>query len=184
MVNKMLVYIILIVFFSSCCYMGKRTIHGLPRKNISLLKGGEINFKLIDTFALYKTEIDYHYNTSLKQYFHFERIDDNYSYPNIGYIKFYSNGRLGLFVIPKSKGNNLTRDDFNPVKALMGYYSVTDNLIKTRIATIRDCSLYIDNEKGFIRDDTLKIENKTHHGTIYIKKNIPKELITGWTPDW
>ena len=163
--------------------MGKRTVYGLPRKNISSLKGGEENYKLIDTFVLYKAEIDYHYNTSLKEYSYYERADDN-TYPYISYHKFYSNGKLGLFIIPKKDTASLTRNDFNPLKAKMGYYSITDNLIKTRIATIGDCSLYIANEKGYLRGDTLKIENKTHHGTIYIKKNIPKELITGWTPDW
>lgn len=171
------------VFFSSCCFMGKRTLYGLPRKNISSLKGGEINYKLIDTFALYKAEIYYHYNTSLKKYSYYERADDN-TYPYISYHKFYSSGKLGLFIIPKKDTAQLIREYFNPLKAKMGYYSVNNNILLTKIATIGDCSLYISNKKGYINGDTLKIENKHHHGTIYIKKNIPKELLKGWTPDW
>ena len=173
----------LLVLASSCCYVGKRTMYGLPRKNIAPLKGDKISYKDIDTNAIYKLVIDYHYNTSLKQYSYYERADDN-TYPYISYLKFYSNRKLGLFVILKKDTMNLNRDVFNPLKAKMGYYSVTNNVLRTRIATIGDCSLYVSNEKGYIRNDTLMLEEKHHHGSISIKKEVPGEILKNWTPDW
>lgn len=183
MINRCTIFITAALLISSCCYMGKRTMYGLPRKNLSPLKGGDFSYKYIDTNALYKLFIDYHYNKTLKRYSYYERADDN-SYPYTSYYKFYSNGKLGLFVIPREDTVNLTRDTFNPLKAKMGYYSVTDNIIKTKIATIGDCTLFISNEKGFIRTDTLTLEEKNHHGNIYIKKIVPNDLLKDWSPDW
>jgi hypothetical protein len=169
--------------------MGKRTIYGLPRKNISRLKGGDTNY--IDTTVLYKAAIAYLSNHSpSKQYSHYNRYsyyerEDYNSYPYISYFKFYGNGKLGLFFILKKDTANLTRDDFNPLKAEMGYYTVNGNIVKTRISTIGAyCTLHISNEKGYIKDDTLSLENKNHHETIYLKKIVPNELLENWSPDW
>ncbi len=183
MVNKCFPYILLMVLATSCCYIGKRTVYGLPRKHISSLSDKEIDYKDIDTTAIYKLVINYHYNKYNKQYFYYERADDN-SYPYVSYLKFYSDGKLSLFVIPKKDTINLTKDTFNPLKAKMGYYSVADGVIKTRIATIGDCSLYISNKHGYIVNDSLKLEEKEHHGSIFIKKVVSKELLKGWSPDW
>lgn len=180
---KKCIYVILVVLISSCCYMGKKTIYGLPRKNITSLSRGEINYRDIDTTALYKLYIVYYYNKYKKQYFYYEKADDN-PYPYISYLKFYSDGKLGLFVIPRKDTSNLTRDTFNPLKAKMGYYSNIDNVLHIKIITIGDCSLYINNEKGYINSDTVRMENKQHYGNIFIKKLVPREFLRDWSPDW
>jgi hypothetical protein len=91
---------------------------------------------------------------------------------------------MGLFIILKKDTANLTREMFNPLKAKMGYYSITGDVIKTRLSTIGDCTLYISNKKGYVRNDTLSLEEKYHHGSIYIKKIVPDELLKNWSPDW
>lgn len=149
MVNRGILYFILTVLVSGCCYIGKRTMYGLPRKRIQPLKGGNISDKYIDTTVLYKLAISYHYNTSLKKYSYFE-AGNNISYPYISYLKFYSNGKLGLFVIPKNDTNNLTKDTFNPLKAKMGYYIFKNNVLSTKIATIGNCSLYISVKSSIL----------------------------------
>ncbi len=183
MVNKIIILSIILSCCFGCCYTGKRTIYGLPRRNIKTIKNSTTNNSIIDTNALYKAEIDFHYNTSLNEYSYYDRVDDN-KYPYVGYHKFYSNGKLGLFIIPKKDTANLKREYFNPLRAKMGYYSIIDSSIITRISTIGDCSLYISNKSGVIKGDTLILQNKRHHGTISIKRKVNRSLLEGWKPDW
>ncbi|MEO6672652.1 MAG: hypothetical protein ABIN93_04420 [Ginsengibacter sp.] len=158
-------------------------MYGLPRKNISLLKGGDRTYNYVDTNALYKLTINYLYNRGSKRYSYYERSDNN-SYPYTSYYKFYSNGKVGLFVIAKKDTMNLTRNAFNPLNAKMGYYSVTGNAIKTKLETVNDCMFHLINERGHIGSDTLTLEDKNHHGNIYIKNMVPNELLKDWSPDW
>lgn len=175
-----------LIFFllSGCYYTGKKSSYGLPRRPIKTFENHLNNYTYIDTAVLYKADIDFHYNNSLKRYSYYDKVDDN-PYPYVSYLKFYGNGKVGLFVISKSDTTNLTHEDFNPQKAKMGYYmSTSDGLIKTHISTIGDGTLFISKEEGIAWNDSLKLQKSTNHGTIYKKIKIPDTLIRNWQPDW
>jgi len=36
----------------------------------------------------------------------------------------------------------------------------------------------------FIYDDSIDIRHHNYYGNIFIKRNVPKELLEGWEPDW
>jgi hypothetical protein len=185
MVRKLVGGILLCILFNSCiCYRGDRTEFGLPRKSI---KGyDKENTKMdafpIDTSCVYKLTIDFHYSTSTKTYSYFEKSELN-NYPYISYLKFYPEGKVGLFVIAKSDTILLDRTYFNPKKAKMGYYTVHNGLIRTRIFTDGDCDVIISENKGKAKNDSLILSNKNNHGHIYIKSNVPPDLLN-WKPDW
>jgi hypothetical protein len=183
MVSKCFVYALIILVISSCCYTGKVTMYGLARKNVSLLKGGDVTYKYVDTTVLYKATFDFYPNIFNRNKYDYDLVNNN-SYPYVAYYKFYGNGKLGLFIILKKDTMNLTRDDFNPLKAKMGYYSVTDKLIKTKIESVNDCTLHLINERGYISNDTLSLEHKNHYGHICLKEIVPDELLKNWSPDW
>jgi len=182
MVKKIIVNFSLIILFNSCCYNGMVSEFGLPRKRINKLKPFMAN-NIIDTLALYKLSISYSINNISGEYVYFEKNADN-SYPYISYMKFYPNGKLGLFVIRKTDTLNFERSFFDPRRAKMGYYWLEENILKTKISTIGDCSLYISNKKGVVIGDTIKLENHYKYGEIYIKKRVPKEFLENWKPDW
>lgn len=167
----------------SCCYKGIYSENGLPRKKIKAFPEQNISIENIDTLAIYKTKINFAINKMSKEYIYFEKEDDN-TYPYVGYLKFYKNNKLGLFIIPKADSLNLSREYFNPSKAKMGYYHISGKKIKTKISTIGDCSLYISKQSGIIKGDSIIIMNNTNHGNIYLKKSIPKEYLENWKPDW
>lgn len=180
-IRKIIISFITFICLVGCCYNGIRNSYGLPRKKIKPLEKN-INYEGIDTLALYEIYAYYGYNNISKEPLYFQKASEN-SYPYLSYLKFYKDGKLGLFVISKDS-LNLNRDMFNPKKAKMGYYYLNGNKIKTKISTIGNCDLYISNGKGFVYQDTIKIENNTQHGSIYVKKNIPKQLLENWKPDW
>ncbi|MBI1669906.1 hypothetical protein I7X29_15105 [Capnocytophaga sp. p1a2] len=133
--------------------------------------------------ALYKLDSYYFCNSLEKKINDFTK-KENDSYPYISYLKFYSKGKLGLFVISKQDTLNLQRCFFNPQKAKMGYYYIEGNKIKTKISTIGNATLHISRKKGFIYNDSIDIRHHNFYGNIFIKRNVPKELLEGWEPDW
>ena len=141
------------------------------------------DYSKIDTMALYKLDSYYFYNSLEKKINDFTK-KENDSYPYISYLKFYSKGKLGLFVISKQDTLNLQRCFFNPQKAKMGYYYIEGNKIKTKISTIGNATLHISRKKGFIYNDSIDIRHHNFYGNIFIKRNVPKELLEGWEPDW
>jgi hypothetical protein len=179
--KKTLVVAISFIIFYSCCYTGRKSEFGLPRNDIKRLDI-PLSYEFIDTIAVYKLVADCFYNKSLKKVILFKNQHENYPYTS--YLKFYRNGKLGLFIIPKEDTINLTKKHFNPEKAKMGYYFIEDNKIKTRISTIGDCALYIANDKGTIVGDSITLLNKNGIGNIFVKRKVPKEILEGWTPDW
>lgn len=183
MVTRVSVAFILLLTVSGCCYNGKLSDYGLPRKAITKLKNSTIDYSKIDTMALYKAEAGFNINSLTKEYTYYEK-DVNNSYPYVSYLKFYQDGKLGVFIIPKTDTLALQRDFFNPVKAKMGYYNMNGKVLKIRIATIGDCTLYISDSEGTIQNDTLKMLNKNYSGKIYKKVTVPKSLLEKWKPDW
>jgi hypothetical protein len=182
MVIKGILYIFLLSTFLGCCYNGKVSEYGLPRKEIRRLKPS-ITYVKIDTLSLYKAVISFHFNNLSNEYTYFEKNDNN-SYSYTSYLKFYPEGKVGLFIIPKADTLQLERYLFNPSRAKMGYYWIEGASIRTRISTIGDCSLYISNKKGTIKGDSINLQDNTHHGNIYIKKQVSSELLKNWKPDW
>lgn len=155
---------------------------GLPRRKINKLKPFK-TYGIIDTLALYKLSINFSTNNISNEYVYFEKENNN-SYPYTSYMKFYPNGKLGLFIILKRDTLSLERSFFDPRRAKMGYYWVEDSVIRTKISTIGDCSLYISNKKGVVIGDTIKLENHYRYGEIFIKKRMTKESLENWEPDW
>lgn len=182
MVNKRIIILILsFLIFNGCCYTGRISEFGLPRKEIRELDK-PLSYDLIDTLSVYKLEINYFYKKASNEITFIEKDDEN-KYGYTSYLKFYRNGKLGLFVIPKEDMTNLTKEHFNPQKAKMGYYYINGNEIKTRISTIGDCTLYIANNKGEIIHDSI-ILKESGFGNIYVRRKVPKEFLEGWIPDW
>ncbi len=167
----------------SCCYNGKYSANGLPRKKVKEFPDKNISIENIDTLSIYKLKINFAINGQTNQYIYFEKEDDN-TYPYVSYLKFYKNNKLGLFIIPKADTLKLSREYFNPSKAKMGYYYISNKSIKTKISTIGDCSLYISKKNGTINGDSIIIKDNSNHGNIYLKQNIPKEYLENWKPDW
>jgi len=182
MVRKIILYTITTMLLIGCCYNGKVSEYGLPRRDIKKLEK-PILYEKIDTLALYKLTSSFHINYLTNEYSYFEKNDDNV-YPSTSYLKFYPNGKLGLFIIPKSDTLKLERSFFDPQRAKMGYYYIKDNVIKTRISTIGDCSLYLSNKKGEIKGDKIILKDKRGYGNIYIKKDVPKIVLENWKTDW
>lgn len=182
MVDRKILIIIIATLICGCCYSGPKSIYGLPRKKIEAFKEFENYNDVIDTTALYKLEINYFYNSSLKKYTYYEKEKDiEYSYAS--YLKFYDKGKMGVFIILKKDTAKLNRSFFEPAKAKMGYYKV-DKLGKVyyRISTIGDCSLYISNKTGYVKRDSLFLQD--HYGGIYVKKKVPENWLKNWNPDW
>lgn len=177
-----IIFVVIFMIITGCCYSGKVSKYGLPRKEIKKINGVS-DYSKIDTTSIYKLEIDFAYNKLEKEYVYYEKSDNN-TYPYSSFLKFYSNGKLGLFVIPKEEISKLNREHFNPERAKMGYYFVSGNLIKTRISTIGDSGLYISNKNGFIQNDSITIQDKNNYGGVYVKKIIDKNLLKIWKPDW
>ena len=127
-------------------------------------------------------EISYGLNSITKEYTFYEKeiIRD---YPIAAYLKFYPENKVGLFLIKKPDTLNLKRYLFNPQNAKMGYYYIEGNRIFTKITDIQQCEFNVIKSNGKISNDT--IEEFDHNGgNIYVKKNIPKEYIEKWKPDW
>ncbi|MBT2559802.1 hypothetical protein J7E50_17920 [Pedobacter sp. ISL-68] len=182
MVKKIFFGAGLLLHLSACCYTGVKTSYGLPRKAIRKLDVAGNYSSLIDTSAVYKIKTNFFYNKSLKKYTYYEKDSDT-DYAYTSYFKFYGGGKLGLFIISKSDTAHLKREDFNPLKAKMGYFTIKENgEIQTRISTIGNCNLFISNEKGFVKGDSIVLER--HFGVIYEKKRLPKGILENWTPDW
>lgn len=181
MVRKIL-FFVFITFMLGCFYTGPRSEYGLPRRKIRPLPQNT-DYNLIDTNAVYMIYARYHVNSLTKDTISFE-YEKNQTYPYVGYLKFYSKGKLGLFVIHKEDTLQLQRCLFNPKKAKMGYYYIEGDRIRIRISTIGDATLYVSTTKGRIYNDTIDVSNKNNVHTIYVKKKIPVELIEGWSPDW
>ena len=171
------------LFFVSCCYNGIYSENGLPRKKIKQFRDSSISIENIDTLSIYKSKINFAKNELTDQYIYFEKEDDN-TYPYVGYLKFYKDNKLGLFIIPKADTLKLTREYFNPSKAKMGYYYISGKSIKTKISTIGDCSLFISKKSGVINGDSIVLKNNSNHGNIYLKQRIPIEYLENWKPDW
>lgn len=181
MVSKKIIFILFLTLIS-CKYNGVVSEYGLPRKKINFFSQS-IYSKKIDTLSIYKNILNYKYNKQDKSYDYFEKTTTN-SYKYVSYLKFYANGKLGLFIIPKKDTLKLERSFFNPKKAKMGYYEVNENLIKTRNSTIGGVSFFIVNQHGVINGDSIKLIDKNQGVNIYIKKEVSKQLLNDWKPDW
>lgn len=180
-IKKVILYI-LIVSAVSCYYTGVRSEYGLPRRKIKPLPENT-DYSKIDTNALYVPYAYYFKNTITREAIEFYKEKDD-TYPYIGFLKFYSKGKLGLFIIPKADTLHMQRCFFDPKKAKMGYYHIEGEKIRTKISIIGDATLYISNKKGRIYGDTIELSSKNYYYQIYIKKKIPIQLLENWKPDW
>lgn len=180
MTIKYIYVIIILATCSGCWYMGKKTSYGLPRKNIKPLAVGDISSTNIDTSAIYKAVVSF---KDTKHHYYYEKEADN-PYRSDSYLKFYNNGKLGLFIIRKEDSSNLKRELFNPLQATMGYYSIKGEAMTTKHAFLGDGGIIVSKMKGYARNDTLLLRDKNSRGTIYIKKYVPPGLVDNWTPDW
>lgn len=190
MVRKIIILLILFVSTTACWYIGKTSEYGLPRRKIRPLPENT-DYSKIDTMALYKSEVVYLYTTSLcgtkpKNIRIIEKEGEPYL-PTITYLKFYSKNKVGVFILSKQESLNLQRSFFNPQKAEMGYYYVkgNDNKIEIKFSTIGAYStMQVNHRKGTIYNDSINIFGGNNIGEIYVKRNVPKELLEGWGPDW
>ena len=169
--------------FVSCCYNGIYSKDGLCRRKINDYKLKNTLIENIDTLAVYKEKINFALNTITKEYVYFEKSEEN-TYPYVSYLKFYPNNKLGLFIIAKSDTLKLTREHFNPSKATMGYYFLDGNKIRIKFSIVFQCSHQTLGEKGIINKDSITTLQSGHSGTIYVKRNVEKEYIENWKPDW
>ena len=173
---KNLIKIILGTFsIVSCCYTGLRSEYGLPRKSIEGYKNTYND--IIDTMAVY-----YSYASFSSNYY---QLSSENTYPYNAYSKFYSNGKVGLFIIEKE--TPIEQYIFDSKKAKMGYYEVDSvGNIKIKRLTIGDCTLYISESFGFVRGDSIILYRKSHpqHGEVLKKIKLPKENIEEQYPDW
>lgn len=181
MVKNILSIIMASILIISCnCYRGARTEFGFPRRQIRPLDFIS-NYARVDTTCIYKRKIDFYYNSSTKSYGYYNNTDNNGS-RNTTYLKFYPEGKFGLFVIAKTDTASLTRESFNPKRAKMGYYTVENGIIKTKLVTDGDCAIYISKKFGTIKGDTLSLD-RNGHGSLYVKSKIPYSFLN-WKPDW
>ena len=190
MVRKIILLLILFLSTTACWYIGKTSEYGLPRRKIRPLPENT-DYSKIDTMALYKSEVVYLYTTSLcgtkpKNIRIIEKEGEPYL-PTTTYLKFYSKNKVGVFILSKQESLNLQRSFFNPQKAEMGYYYVkeNDNKIEIKFSTIGAYStMQVNHRKGTIYNDSINIFGGNNIGEIYVKRNVPKELLEGWEPDW
>ena len=177
---RMIFYITCFILLKSCCYSGIVSEYGLPRKAIS--KYNKSSIMNIDTMSVYPHCAYFTYSKSDRKITDYNK-EENSKYPYISYLKYYSNGKVGLFVI--SKTEILNRDAFNPKRAKMGYYyQYNTNNIRQKISTIGDCTLYISERQGYVKGDSIVLFDKYGHGNVYKKYNIPKKELSNWNPDW
>jgi len=182
MVRVLIGWLFIVLLLNACCYTGSRTSFGLPRKKNVILDGSANSYALLDTSVLYKGSASFFYNTSLRRHTNYEK-DDHHYYPYVSYLKFYSGGKVGLFIIAKKDTVSLNGEYFNPERAKMGYYQADkEGGLKVWILTIGDCNLFVSKEKGFVTRDSLVLER--NFGRIYKKKKVPKEWLENWKPDW
>ncbi len=178
----MFLLVSLSVMLFSCCYSGIVSEYGLPRREIPKFKNESNVIYDIDTMAVYKLDAIFIYNSSLKKYSRYDKEDQS-TYTYFSYSKYYSNGKLGLFIIEKNK--TLKREDFNPQKAKMGYFSEYEKgKIKQKISTIGDCTLYISEKNGTVEKDSIVLYDKNSFGYVYKKIKVPQEYLQNWKPDW
>lgn len=178
MVRNLSIYILILFFISSCCYTGRYSEYGYPRKSISSYKQLNNSTAKIDTTIIYK--LDASFINTVSNYY---KKEDESEYPNFIYLKYYAKNKVGLFIIDKLKV--LERDDFNPKKAKMGYFFEYENgNIKQKISTIGDCTLYISKHMGYTNNDSIVFIDKNLYGDIYKKVQLPKEFLENWQPDW
>lgn len=100
--RRVYILILLSICFIACCYKGPYTSYGSIRQKIRSFSKITENYELIDTTALYKLDAiqEYtHYNLTEKRVSFYEKDDAHY-YPYTQYFKFYSNGKLGVFLFP------------------------------------------------------------------------------------
>jgi len=179
--KSFLLALIFIVSYS-CCYRGKSSDGGFPRRPIKQFPQKNVSVGGIDTLAVYKLNLIYSFNPYTKEYSYYEKDEKN-TFPNTSYLKFYPNNKFGYFVIPKSDTAKLSRAHFNPQKAIMGYYYLDGNDIKIKTSFIGQCELVVLKSHSKIIGDSI-IESDKRKGRIYIKQNLPKDFFTNWKPDW
>lgn len=176
---RVIFLVIVFMLLKGCCYSGAISQYGLPRKYISrYTKKVMIN---IDTTTIYREHAYFRFSKSnnIKDY----RLVKENNYGYISFLKYYSNGKVGLFVIPKTE--ILNRNHFNPKRAKMGYYYQKNiNDIVQKISTIGDCSLYISEKEGHVRGDSIVLYDKRGHSHVYKKHSVPKDFLLDWEPDW
>jgi hypothetical protein len=179
MVRFLLIFISLVI--TGCCYNGLRNKEGYIR----VIEKNNYNvdpntYCYIDTTKIYietHLEIGGILRDTHNSQYHF--------------IVFYSNGKFGSFIKSKKEINslfNLSRNDFNPEKARMGFYYFKENKLLMHYYTTNQC------EKAKVRcianfnSDTLSItflnESIKKNKAYFIKYDVLNEFLDGWKPDW
>jgi hypothetical protein len=184
MVNRTL-SIISFLLLSGCGYMGQKSIDGLPRKRFKGFESVQMKTDIIDTNAVYKLEMNFFLRSKKNRDTTYERDDQN-KYRYTSYLKFYSSGKVGLFIIHDEDTARLTRSLFDPQKAKMGYYKIEDsNRLYTRSSTIGASRLKVIDKSGYIKKDSIFLKSdKENYGFMYVRKAIDPQLLSGWKPDW
>lgn len=179
--HQLVMICILFVFLTSCCYRGRTNEYNQIRTYIKLNSYRSLDiYKLIDTLVIYELD-SYFYNN---QYYKSDINQGN------SFLKFYGNCKLSSFInIGKEKNHIYTRENFEPKNSRMGHFFVDEKkIIRAKIAVYNQCQKEILRCRIDVANDTLVLEydnesiNKLKE--IYIKKNIKKELLEDWQPDW
>lgn len=173
-------FICLLIITTSCCYNGLRNKEGLIR----VIEQNKYNYdqnvyNYIDTTAIYlefKEEIGGVSRNSQESQHHF--------------IIFYPNGKFGSFIKSQKSFNfkNLNRDDFNPEKARMGFYSLKEKKLQMYYYTTNQCEKAKVRCIANFKSDTLSItyqnESIRNNKAYFIKHKVPNGFLENWKPDW
>lgn len=190
---RILILIVCVLFFCSCCYRGIKNELGHARPEVR--EPGNIDeniFEQIDTMAVYElsyilTNIDVKLDHDPKE--HIGRR----------FLRFYGGGKVSSFTIgydnetfSYNPDHKLTKEDFDPRKSMMGYYFLDKGKIKIKQFGVEICKSFIIRGEIEIKADTLVIiENNgslIHSDSekkVYIKNEIiRKEYLKDWEADW
>ena len=183
---------ICLLFLSSCCYRGYRNELGVARKEIKVPSiANEEIYSIIDTTSLY--ELKYRVTNIDKILIHDPK-------ENLGryLLKFYSDGKVGAFIIgyddkkfKYDSSYNISKSDFNPKKSLMGYYYKENNKIKIKQFGAELCKSFINRGEIKIIGDTLLITERRNKLMLndyekkgFVKIKVNKKNLSDWQPDW
>ncbi len=162
MVRNSIIISLLIVF--GCCFPRlSREQYKRKLKPFTLQPNNNLEvFKKIDTLSAYKYLI----------------TKNNLHYYSI--LKFYNNNRVGDFTLFENISNN--RETFNPINADLGIYMLKNDTLTIEWSMYRQGNANVFKHTYIYKNDTFFSNKSNQH--IIKNKEIPKEWLQRWKPDW
>ncbi|WP_298779534.1 hypothetical protein [uncultured Polaribacter sp.] len=185
---RLITCFILVFLLQSCFCISKvkNTEFGYVRKKeVDKYNFDAKLFQKLDTFSLYEELLYYKYYEKT-----FERDQRN----GKTFLRFYNNGKFSYFPrigydskqLKLISNYRLTRNDFNPLKSLQGYYYNNHNELFAKTIVRGDGCRAQKNIKNLtVKGDTIILSSKKDKiKKYYVKRRTDKELLAGWKPDW